>query len=248
VAFSAQPPGLRRLSLGRESFAAACPLALLGSASYPVSVRRLTDSLPASFSPPLPVGALRFTWIVTTNSPEDFHPQVTSHAGHTNEEARPPSAGLHSGDAAPFDSRRFSSETGFVASLRATNVDVVAPIQVGAPKDQSVSPKNSPLDEALFADALIRNKQIQSIPSKLDDSGVFAKRISIRTGTYTTGRHAVDAAPLLSTDRESPIEWPIARVVRGRLAWRTISDRYQGERSRFLLRLRRRRILSLRIC
>src|SRR3990172_2932163 len=33
MTFPAQPPDLRRLSLGRESFAALCPLALLGNAS-----------------------------------------------------------------------------------------------------------------------------------------------------------------------------------------------------------------------
>jgi hypothetical protein len=83
VAFSAQPPDLHRLSLGRQSFAALGPLALLDSASYPIPVRRLTDSLAPSFSPPLTVGTLGFTWIVTTYSPGDSHPQVTCHAGHT---------------------------------------------------------------------------------------------------------------------------------------------------------------------
>ena len=83
VAFSAQPPDLHRLSLGRQSFAALGPLALLGSASYPIPVRRLADSLAPSFSPPLTVGTLGFTWIVTTYSPEDSHLQVTCHAGHT---------------------------------------------------------------------------------------------------------------------------------------------------------------------
>jgi hypothetical protein len=60
MTFPAPPPDLRRLSLGRESFAVGCPLALLGVASYPVSVRRRAGSLPASFSAPLAVGALRF--------------------------------------------------------------------------------------------------------------------------------------------------------------------------------------------
>jgi hypothetical protein len=32
-------PDLRSLSVDRESFAVSCPLALLGPASYPVSVR-----------------------------------------------------------------------------------------------------------------------------------------------------------------------------------------------------------------
>ena len=87
MAFSAQPPDLHRLSLGRQSFAALGPLALLDSASYPIPVRRLTDSLAPSFSPPLTVGTLGFTWIVTTYSPEDSHLQVTCHAGHTEKTA-----------------------------------------------------------------------------------------------------------------------------------------------------------------
>jgi hypothetical protein len=83
MAFSAQPPDLHRLSLGRESFAAVGPLALLDSASYPIPVRRLADSLPASFSGPLTVATLRFAWVATTNSPGDSHPLVIVHAGHT---------------------------------------------------------------------------------------------------------------------------------------------------------------------
>jgi hypothetical protein len=81
--FPAQPPDLHRPSLGRESFAASGPLALLDSASYPISVRRLADSLAASFNGPLTVAALRFTWVATTNSPGDSHPQAIVHAGHT---------------------------------------------------------------------------------------------------------------------------------------------------------------------
>jgi hypothetical protein len=87
VAFSARLPGLQHLSFGRESFAVIGPLALLGTASYPVSVRQPADSFPASFSTPVALGALRFPWIATTNSPEDFHLRVTRHAGHTNKPA-----------------------------------------------------------------------------------------------------------------------------------------------------------------
>jgi len=43
---------------GRESFAVTSPLALLDVASYPVSVRRLAISLPASFSAVLAGGRL----------------------------------------------------------------------------------------------------------------------------------------------------------------------------------------------
>jgi hypothetical protein len=89
VAFSARLPGLQHLSLGRESFAVTCPLALLGTASYPVSVRQPADSFPASFSTPVTLGALRFPWRATTNSPEDFHLQVIAHAGPTTQQ-RPP--------------------------------------------------------------------------------------------------------------------------------------------------------------
>ena len=38
--FIAQPPDLRRLSLGHKGFAVSCPLALLDSAFYPVLVHR----------------------------------------------------------------------------------------------------------------------------------------------------------------------------------------------------------------
>jgi hypothetical protein len=80
--------GSTPLLLGRESFAVACPLALLGSASYPISFRRLADSLPAFFSAPVTLGALRFAWIATTNSPGDSHPRGIRHAGHTYETTR----------------------------------------------------------------------------------------------------------------------------------------------------------------
>ena len=84
MTFSAQPPDLHHLSLGRESFADWCPLALLGHAFYPVLVHRFADSLAASFSAPVTLGALRFTWVATTSSPEDFHLQAIAHAGHTS--------------------------------------------------------------------------------------------------------------------------------------------------------------------
>ena len=83
MAFSAQSPDLQHLSFGRESFAVIGPLALPGNACYPVSVRRLADSLAASFSRPLALAALRFTWVATTSFPGDFHSQVIAHAGHT---------------------------------------------------------------------------------------------------------------------------------------------------------------------
>jgi hypothetical protein len=85
MTFSAQPPDLHRLHLGRESFTALGPLALLDSASYPIPVRQLADSLNASFSGPLTVAALRVTWVATTNSPGDSHPQAIIHAGHNRD-------------------------------------------------------------------------------------------------------------------------------------------------------------------
>ena len=63
MAFPAQPPDLHRPSVGRESFAVMGPLTLLGTASYPVSVRRLdgfaTPLLSALPSRSAPCGSLR---------------------------------------------------------------------------------------------------------------------------------------------------------------------------------------------
>ena len=39
---------------------------------------------PASFSVDLAVAALRFPWVPVTKFPEDFHLQVSAHAGRTN--------------------------------------------------------------------------------------------------------------------------------------------------------------------
>src|SRR5437867_11943184 len=50
LAFPAPPPDLRRLTFGHESFAVIGPLALVGVAFYPVSVRRSAGSFPAAFS------------------------------------------------------------------------------------------------------------------------------------------------------------------------------------------------------
>jgi hypothetical protein len=69
--------------LGHNSFAVDCPLALLGSAFYPVSVRRPAASFHASFTPASRFDALRFTSLAVTSSREDFHLQVNAHAGRT---------------------------------------------------------------------------------------------------------------------------------------------------------------------
>ena len=90
MAFPAQPPDLRRLSFGRESFAFLCTLALLGNASYPVSVRRLDGfATPLLSALPSRKGALRLASVRTTKFREDLHLRTITHAGHT---PRKPSA------------------------------------------------------------------------------------------------------------------------------------------------------------
>jgi hypothetical protein len=74
--------------LGHEGFAVIGPLALLGSAFYPVPVRRPAVSFPASFTPASRSHALRFTSLAVTSLREDFHLQVDAHAGRTNKKAR----------------------------------------------------------------------------------------------------------------------------------------------------------------
>ncbi len=69
--------------LGHNSFAVDCPLALPGSAFYPVPVRRPAASLHASFTPASRSDALRFTSLAVTSSREDFHLLVNAHAGRT---------------------------------------------------------------------------------------------------------------------------------------------------------------------
>jgi len=129
VTFSAQSPDLPRLNLGRESFAVICPLALFGVAFYPVSVRRLADSLPASFSATLAGGnhfALRFAWVATTSFPEYFHLQITAHAGRTNRKGEPTGS--------PF--LLFFSATcayGFLMTPPTPRAPLTAPVAVAAP-------------------------------------------------------------------------------------------------------------------
>ena len=80
---------------GHKGFAVCCPLALVGVAWYPVSVRRPAGSFPASFSLGLATVALRFPWVPVTKFPEDSHLRVSAHAGRTKKGragiARPPS-------------------------------------------------------------------------------------------------------------------------------------------------------------
>ena len=75
--------GFTPLRLDHESFAVPCPLALLGSAFYPVLVHRLAASLHASFPHSVTLMQLRFASFVAINSRRDLHPQECAHAGRT---------------------------------------------------------------------------------------------------------------------------------------------------------------------
>jgi hypothetical protein len=81
--FAARPPDLRRLIFDHKSFAVNGPLALVGSASYPVSVRRPAASLHASFPRSVALPQLRFASIAMVSFWEDFHLQGVRHAGRT---------------------------------------------------------------------------------------------------------------------------------------------------------------------
>jgi hypothetical protein len=75
--------GSTSLHFGHKSFAIIGSLALFGSASYPVPVRRLATPFPASFTPASRSDALRFPSLAVTSSREDFHLQINAHAGRT---------------------------------------------------------------------------------------------------------------------------------------------------------------------
>jgi hypothetical protein len=81
--FTAQPPDLQRLILDHESFAVTCPLALIGTAFYPVLVHRLAASIHASSPRSVTLTQLRFTSFAVVNSREDSHLQDCAHAGRT---------------------------------------------------------------------------------------------------------------------------------------------------------------------
>src|SRR6266700_5610654 len=66
----ATPPGVR---VRTRRLRVECPLALLGSALYPVSCSEPPSSLHASFTPASRSDALRFTSLAVTSSREDFH-------------------------------------------------------------------------------------------------------------------------------------------------------------------------------
>ena len=68
-----------------------CPLALLGSAFYPVLVHRLAASLHASSPPSVALRQLRFASFAVINLRRDFHPQECAHAGRTSKRDGAPS-------------------------------------------------------------------------------------------------------------------------------------------------------------
>ena len=71
-----------------KSFAELCPLALLGSAFYPVLVHRLAASLHASFPHSVTLMQLRFTSFAVISLRRDLHPQECAHAGRTKAKSR----------------------------------------------------------------------------------------------------------------------------------------------------------------
>src|SRR5271156_6911784 len=75
--------GSTPLPLGHKSFAVHCPLALVGSAFYPVLVHQPAASLHASSPHSVALMPLRFASFAMTSSRWDSHPQECAHAGRT---------------------------------------------------------------------------------------------------------------------------------------------------------------------
>ena len=73
--------------LGHESFAVACPLALVGTASYPVLVHRPAASLHASSPRSVALPQLRFASLAVVSLREDFHLQERARAGRTQKKS-----------------------------------------------------------------------------------------------------------------------------------------------------------------
>ena len=63
------------------------PLALLGSALYPILVHRLAASIHASFPQSVTLMQLRFSSFAVISLRRDFHPQECAHAGRTIKKA-----------------------------------------------------------------------------------------------------------------------------------------------------------------
>ncbi len=81
--FTARPPDLRRLTFDHKSFAESCPLALIGTAFYPVLVHRPAVSLHASSPRSVTLPQLRFASLAVVSSREDFHLLECARAGRT---------------------------------------------------------------------------------------------------------------------------------------------------------------------
>ena len=82
--FAARPPDLHRLIFDHEGFALLGPLALIGSAFYPVSVRRPAVALHASFPQSVALLQLRFASVAMVGFWEDLHLLGLRHAGRTH--------------------------------------------------------------------------------------------------------------------------------------------------------------------
>ena len=80
--------------LDHESFVVCCPLALLGSAFYPILVHRLAASIHASSPQSVTLMQLRFTSFAVINLRWDLHPQEYAHAGRTTHKNLAVSASL----------------------------------------------------------------------------------------------------------------------------------------------------------
>src|ERR1700733_3531625 len=70
-------------SLGHKSFAEFRPLALVGSASYPVLVHRPASSTHASSPRSVALPQLRFASFTVASLWRDLHPQESAYAGRT---------------------------------------------------------------------------------------------------------------------------------------------------------------------
>jgi hypothetical protein len=73
--------GSTPLCLDHRSFAVSYPLALLGSAFYPILVQRPAVSLHASSPQSVTLPQLRFASFAVINLRRDLHPQEYAHAG-----------------------------------------------------------------------------------------------------------------------------------------------------------------------
>ncbi|RDI16832.1 hypothetical protein DFR41_1191, partial [Pseudacidovorax intermedius] len=95
---------------------ALCPLALLGTAFYPVLVHRLAASLHASSPHSVALVQLRFTSFVVINLRRDLHPQEGAHAGRTKK-GRPCRAPLVCRQSSAGNGVRIGRPAGFAAGI-----------------------------------------------------------------------------------------------------------------------------------